>query len=197
MDAHRQPSLARRGSRRAFGFANAACVAVAAVLLAGCGDQPPDRNAQAGITVTQDGVAYSVQDSRELDPEAPDDRVFLGGPTRPKHLDRPDTTLVGVWLQAQDTASGPRDAVAAPRLVTAFGQAFQPMHLPATDAFAYRARRLAPGGELPGPGTTAAQNPEAGLLLVYRVPTDVYLGDRPFTVQFGAGARAASVQLDV
>lgn len=195
MPAHRPVALARYGSRRVFGFLTPMCVVIAAVLLAGCGDKAPDRNAQAGLTVTQDGVAYSVQYSRELDPEAPDDRTFLGG--RAMRLDTPDTTLVGVWLQAQDTASGPRNAVAAPELVNAFGEAFRPITLPSNDPFAYRARRLAPGAQMPGPQSVAAQSPEGGLILVYRVSTEEFLSDRPFTMRFGSSERAASVQLDL
>jgi hypothetical protein len=55
----------------------------AALVAAGCGP-PPDRNAPAGTTVVQDGVWYSVQTSRELDPDSPDDRVFLGEATGPR-----------------------------------------------------------------------------------------------------------------
>jgi hypothetical protein len=179
-----------------FRLLTATCVAIVASALIGCGP-PPDRNAPAGTTVTQDGVAYSVQFSRELNPESPDDRVFLGGPARSKGLDRPGTTLLGVFVQAQDDASGPRSAVTAPRLVTAFGRAYTPLPLPRTDPFAYRGRRLEPGRTLPAPDTVAGESPEAGLILVYRVPTGVFITDRPFTLRFGADDRAASVQLDI
>ena len=178
--------------RRLFPIASATCLVV---LLAGCGP-PPDRNAPSGTTVTQDGIAYSVQYSRELNPYAPDDRQFLGGPARRKGLDRPGMTLVGVFLQAQNNASAAKRAV-APELVTAFGKVFTPMRLPSTDPFAYRAVRLEPGSEFPGSQTIAGESPEEGLVLVYRVPTGVFLADRPYTVQFGSSERAASVQLDI
>jgi hypothetical protein len=101
----------------------AACgLVAAALLLAGCGP-PPDQNAPDGTTVTQDGVDYAVQTSRELNPDDPDDRVFLGG--RRKGLDGPGTTLVGVFLQARNDASSTRNADAAPQLVTAFGKTFE------------------------------------------------------------------------
>jgi hypothetical protein len=192
MATHRPPGPARRP----FGLVTATCVAIGAALLVGCGP-PPDRNAPAGTTVTQDGIAYSVQFSRELDPEAPDDRAVLGRPARKKGLEGPDMTLVGVFVQARNDATGPRRTVAAPRLVTAFGQAFAPLHLPPADPFAYRGGQLGPGRQIPGPQTVAAQGPEDGLALVYRVPSGVFLTDRPFTLRFGSGDRAASVQLDI
>jgi hypothetical protein len=173
----------------------AACgLVAAALLLAGCGP-PPDRNAPDGTTVTQDGVDYAVQTSRELNPDDPDDRVILGG--RTKGLDGPGTTLVGVFLQARNDASSPRHADAAPQLVTAFGQTFKPLPLPATDPFAYHGRLLAPGQEIPVPQSVARESPENGDIVVYRVPTGVFVTDRPFTLRFGTDDSAASVQLDL
>ena len=178
-----------------FRLVSAALIAVALVL-AGCGDgPPPGRNAPDGTDVTQDGVDYAVQTSRELNPEDADDRTFLGG--RQNGLDEPGMTLVGVFLQARNDAASARRAFAAPQLVTAFGDTFEPLHLPATDAFAYRGRLLAPGAVIPGPQSLATESPENGAIIVYRVPTGVFVGDRPFTIRFGTNGRAASVQLDL
>jgi hypothetical protein len=167
----------------------------AALVAAGCGP-PPDRNAPDGTTVTQDGVWYAVQTSRELNPADPDDRLFLGGREATRR-DRPGVTLVGVFLQAGNHASRPRRSVAAPQLVDASGAAYEPMRLPADDSFAYHGGRLAPGEQIPTAQSIAAESPENGLIVVYRVPVDVYLTDRPFTVRFGSSDRAASVQLDL
>jgi hypothetical protein len=176
---------------------SAVCGLIAVVVLvAGCGDgPPPGTNAPDGTDVTQDGVDYAVQTSRELNPHDADDRTFLGG--RTKGLGAPGTTLVGVFLQARNDASAPRQALVAPQLVTAFGQTFEPLELPATDPFAYRGRRLAPGAQIPGPQSVAVESPENGAIIVYRVPTGVFVSDRPFTIRFGASDRAASVQLDL
>jgi hypothetical protein len=182
---------------RHHGLLRAASLAVVvATLVAGCGGAP-DRDAPSGTTVVQSGVAYSVQTSRELNPAEPDDRALLDGVRRVGRLDGPDSTLLGVFLQATDQTQDPRRAVAAPQLVDAFGRVFRPLHLPAGDPSIYRGGRLAPGQQIPNPDSNAAQGPENGAALVYRVPTDVFLTDRPFTLRFGPGARAASVQLDI
>jgi hypothetical protein len=180
---------------RVVGVAASALIA-AALLVTGCGGTP-NRNAAAGTTVVQEGVAYSVQISRELNALAPDDRALLGRLAGTKAIDRPGTTLVGVFLQARDDAFGPRRAVAAPLLVTAFGETFRPLPLGASDPFAYHGRRLAPGDEIPGPLSPAADDPEDGAVLIYRVPTETFVTDRPFTLRFGVSTHAASVQLDV
>ena len=176
-------------------FVIAALIA-AALLVGGCGDGPPPGvNAPDGTDVTQDGVDYAVQTSRELNPDDADDRTFLGG--RTQGLDGPGVALVGVFLQARNNAASARRAVAAPQLVTAFGETFEPLSLPAGDPLAYRGRLLAPGGEIPGAQSVATESPENGAIVVYRVPTDVFVTDRPFTIRFGASDRAASVQLDL
>jgi hypothetical protein len=43
----------------------------------------------------------------------------------------------------------------------------------------------------------ARESPENGTIVVYRVPTGVFVTDRPFTIRFGTNDRAASVQLDL
>lgn len=205
MPAHLPTAFARRASRstvrarRAVGLRGAgaaACALLSAALLAGCGG-PPDRNAPAGTTVMQDGVAYSVQISRELNPVEPDDRALLGGLAGNKALDGFGTTLVGVFLQARDDVAGPRRAVASPQLVSAFGEVFQPLPLAATNPFAYHGGRLAPAQEIPDPVSPAAEGPVDGAALIYQVPASTFTTDRPFTLRFGSNARAASVQLDL
>lgn len=168
----------------------------ATLLIAGCGP-PPGRNAPDGTVISEDGVFYAVQTSREMNPDDPDDRVFLGGGAAAARLDRPGITLVGVFLQVRNGASGPRLPLAAPRIVDAFGKSYAAMRLPSGDAFAYRVRRLAPGDEIPGSKSVARASPESGALLVYRVPTGEFMANRPFTIQFGTGQRAGSVQLDL
>ena len=127
----------------------------------------------------------------------PDDRALVQGVRGGKRLDGPDTTLVGVFPQASDEASGTRHAVTAPELVDAFGQVFRPLDLPAGNALDYHGGRLSAAQQIPDPRLDAAEGPENGAVLIYRVPTDVFSTDRPFTLRVGAGDGAASVQLDL
>jgi len=167
-----------------------------ALVAAGCGGAP-DQNASAGTTVVQDGVSYEVQTSRELNPLEPDDRNLLTGMSRRELADTPGAVLVGVFLQASNDGSTPRRAIAAPQLLSAEGQVFRPLALPPVDPFTYRGGRLAPGGQLPTPDSEAAQGPDQGSLVVYRVPAATFMTDRPFVVRFGTTEHAASVQLDL
>jgi hypothetical protein len=171
---------------------------IALSLLAGCGGSAPDRNAQAGTDVVQDGVTYSVQSSRELDPFDPDDRAFLTGVPRARLVGMTARdVLVGVFIDVSNDDSRPHRAIARPELISAEGQVFMPMRLPKVDPFAYRGARLAPGAESPDVDAAPAEGPEGGSVLVYRVPEEAFVTDRPFTIQFGASGRSASVQLDL
>jgi hypothetical protein len=167
----------------------------ATLVVAGCG-APPEHNAPAGTSVVRDGIAYSVQTSRALNPLDPDDGSLLEGFRDAKRLDGPDTTPVVVFLQAMNEASGTRRAIMAPQLIDAFGRVFRPLD-PVGNGLDYHGGRLSAGQQIPDPRSDAAEGPADGAALIYRVPADVFLADRPFTLRFGAGDGAASVQLDL
>jgi hypothetical protein len=172
-------------------------LAAAALVATGCGDPVPDRNAQEGTSVVQGGISYFVQDSRELNPKDPDDRALLTGVRHANRLDGPGQTLIGVFLQAQNEVSGTRGSDPAPVMTSAEGQSYTPITLPRSNPYAYRGGRLGPGDEIPAPDSAAGESTEDGALLVYRLPADIFITDRPFTLAFGTGAQAASVQLDL
>jgi hypothetical protein len=149
------------------------------------------------MTVTEDGVTYSVQISRALNPLEGDDRAPIAGLPHLASLERENTTLVGVFLRASNQTSGVRRAVAAPELVSAEGKHYRALPVQAGNVYAYRGGALRPGQEIPAPTSPSAQTSADGALVVYRVPTDVFVTDRPFTLALGTSARAASVQLDL
>jgi hypothetical protein len=169
----------------------------AALVAAGCGDPAPNSNAQEGTAVVQDGINYFVQDSRALNPRDPDDRALLTGVRHVNRLDGTGQTLIGVFLQAQNEVSGTRATDPAPVITSAEGQSYTPITLPRSNPYAYRGGRLAPDGEIPAPDSASGESTADGALLVYRVPADIFITDRPFTLAFGPGAHAASVQLDL
>jgi hypothetical protein len=178
-------------------MAGGLALTAATLVATGCGaGPPPNQDAPAGTAVVEDGVTYAVQTSRELNPLVADDRALLGGMSR-RRIQKGETALVGVFLEAVNNGSRAHTAFRAPQLVSAEGQVFKPLKLPTGDPFAYRGGRIAAGGQLPGPDSAAAEDAESGSVLVYRVPSSTFVTDRPFVVRFGTTDRAASVQLDL
>ena len=147
--------------------------------------------------MVQGGINYFVQDSRALNPNDPDDRALLTGVRHVNQLDGTGQTLIGVFLQAQNEVSSTRGTDPAPVMTSAEGQSYLPITLPRSNPYAYRGGRLAPGAEIPAPDSASGESTEDGALLVYRVPADIFITNRPFTLAFGPGAHAASVQLDL
>ena len=178
-------------------FLTLAAVLAAALVVAGCGDPVPDSKAPEGTSVVEDGISYFVQDSRALNLDDADDRALLTGLRHTNRLDGVGQTLVGVFLQAQNEVSGIRATDPRPVMTSAEGQSYEPIPLPRGNPYAYRGGRLAPGAELPAPVSAGGESTEDGALLVYRVPADIFLTDRPFSLVFGTGDHAASVQLDL
>jgi hypothetical protein len=168
----------------------------ATLLVAGCGGAP-NTNAPSGTEVVQDGVGYFVQTSRELNPLVAGDRALLAGVPKRELQTGPRRTLVGVFLQAANDGKRARHAVADPELVSAEGQVYKPLELPAVDPFAYRGGLIGPGKTTSKLNSPGRKGPTGGSVVVYRVPTSTFTTNRPFTIRFGTAPSAASVQLDL
>jgi hypothetical protein len=74
---------------------------------------------------------------------------------------------------------------------------FRPVALPPGNAYAYRPAALAPGATEPGPGSPAASMPGQGSLLLFRLPLDDFVSNRPLELRVWDAGALASVQLDV
>ncbi|HEX8083054.1 MAG TPA: hypothetical protein VF529_02125 [Solirubrobacteraceae bacterium] len=174
----------------------AVAVCLALLPVAGCGDGTPQRDAPPGTTLDLGGVAYDVQAARELNPSSPDRALFAGvrgnGRTLPA-----DHVWLGVFLQARNAADGPRATARSVEVADGLGHTFRPAPLPARNLFAYRPVTLAPGAAEPSPASPAASSPEQGSLLLFRLPLQDFLANRPLELRLRAAGRLASVQLDV
>ncbi|HEX2085976.1 MAG TPA: hypothetical protein VHF89_09865, partial [Solirubrobacteraceae bacterium] len=80
----------------------------ALTLVSGCGGNAPTRDAPAGTTLHLDGVAYTVQTSRELNADAADSRPFFVGVRAGGRALPADELWLGVFLQAENESDGPR-----------------------------------------------------------------------------------------
>lgn len=179
----------------------AALLAPAALAFAtGCGDDGPQRDAQPGTTLHVGGVAYAVQASRELNPYGADARPFFAGVRRGGRSLPPDQVWLGVFLQAQNESRGDRATARSIVVADDLGRTFAPVALPVGNLYAYRPMTLPPGGTEPAPASPAATSPEQGSLLLFRIPLESFLANRPLELRVrapGDAAHIASVQLDV
>jgi hypothetical protein len=147
--------------------------------------------APVGATVTVDGLEYSVETARQLNPSIVPDRDLLDR-RRPGQ----GRTFFGVFVRVcnEDGATAtPSDRLS---VVDAFGKEVRPVELPAGNPFAYEPEALPAGACLPEPGS-AAERTTDGALVLYDVPLD-FLGERPLALQVrGESGERAQVQVDL
>ena len=177
----------------------AAALAVAS-LLAACGEQeraaerelpngsrtagvpPPgegvdeDEAAPVGASIHLDGLAYTPQITRQLNPHIKPDQALLGG--RRAGRDR-------LWLGAFIRVCNEDDRVRVPSgriaLVGAFGQRISPTELPPDNAFEYDPRPLRADRCLPEPGSAGDRVTE-GALVLFNIPV-AFFSERPVALE--------------
>lgn len=172
-------------------------IAVSTAALIGCGGSTPQRDAQPGTPVEVRGVSYDVQISSQLNPDSDGDHPFFAGVPAAGRKLPPDQVWLGVFVQAQNESNGPRRAASAITVADTVDHVFRPVRLPSENAYAYRPATLAPGDSEPAPDAPAASSPEQGSLLLFHLPLDYFIGNRPLELRVSDHGQLASVQLDV
>ncbi len=150
----------------------ACALAVAAVPMAGCKEDPEELGrhepVREGLSVPLDGVEYNVFITRQLNPSIPPDQAYYNGPPPPE-----GQTLYGVFLQACNQSGRARLPTNRFKVVDNQGNEFEPRELPETNPFGYQARRLQPEECIPQAGSVAQLGPTAGSMLLFELPLDV------------------------
>jgi hypothetical protein len=76
------------------------------------------------------------------------------------------------------------------------GNKFEPIVLPTSNVFAYRAQPLTKGNCIPAAGSAAANAPTAGSLLVFRLPVAA-TENRPLELSVSSGGETRHFELDI
>jgi len=76
------------------------------------------------------------------------------------------------------------------------GNKFEPLVLPKSNVFAYRARPLKKDDCIPASGSAASTTPTAGALLVFRIPVAA-TENRPLELSISHGGDTAEFELDI
>ena len=120
---------------------------------------------------TVGGVQYSVAGSNEIDPSSSADARFVKGmPARERRVPKGDL-LFGVFVTRANSADATLPSASRIDLLDGLGRAHRPLRLSPRNPYTYAPGAIAPGGQLPVPGTRAADDIAAtGQLLLYRVP---------------------------
>jgi hypothetical protein len=175
------------------------CTALAACALAlgpaACGNsdkQGVDEPAREGLALPLDGIDYNIFTTRELNLRVPPDEAYYKGPEAP-----PGKTFYGVFLQACNHGSEPRQTASRFEIVDNQGEHFEPTKLPADNDFAYTSRVLPPDECIPQAGSVAQLGPTAGSMLLFQFPLAA-TENRPFELEIlGDTGDKLTVELDL
>jgi hypothetical protein len=141
---------------------------VAVIALSACGDQKEpgvDEPAREGLFIKIGGVDYNVYLTRELNLRIPPDSAYYHGkPAAKGHA------LYGVFLKTCNTSDKPHQTATSFSVKDNQGNEFQPIHLKADNAFAYKPRKLGTGDCIPEAGSVAQQGPTAASMLLFDFP---------------------------
>jgi hypothetical protein len=171
-----------------------ACLLGIAVGAAACGEDEPgvDEPAREGLALELDGIDYNVFITRQLNPEIPPDDTYYTGPEPP-----PDETLYGVFIQVCNDSEEARQTTDSFKVVDNQGNEFEPEQVDAGEVIAYEARRLEPEECIPEAGSLAQLGPQAGSMLLFRLPL-ANTENRPLELEIeGEGDEHLTFDLDL
>lgn len=199
--------------------------ALLAVLAAGCGEKGEDLDpVREGIATDLGGLDYNVFITRQLNPRIFPDRDYYNGPeeagecartgpgavlTPEERLQRCPTALFGVFVEVcNETSDGAPVSAREPTEVEgrefagdfeiedAQGNKFEPIALPPTNVFAYRARPVPKGECIPREDSAAGNSSTGGALLVFRLPIAA-TENRPLELSISSGGETKHFELDI
>jgi hypothetical protein len=191
MPADRLRALMRPGHKGALAVIFA--LVLAALGVAGCGSDLA-KEADEGVPIQLGDLKFNVQETRSLNPSQADDKEYLEGQQVPPPHGK---FYLGVFLTIQNTGDNPVrvPANAEMSVVDTTGAAYQaiPSH---TDFAAPLGSTLAPGGDIPAPGTAAANGPTQGALVLFLVDESLN-ENRPPKLEIEFQGETGDITLDL
>jgi hypothetical protein len=144
-------------------------------------------------------LVYEVQLSRELNPFNEEDAQFLQGLSPQQSKLEPGQEWFGVFMQVYNNGQDRQPAASDFTITDTQGNTYSPIIPASVNQFAYRGGTVPGHGRIPELGTTAANGPTQGALLLFKIQV-VSLDNRPLTIKISDptdAALTASAELDV
>jgi hypothetical protein len=197
---------------------------VLALVASGCTKGEDHDPVREGIAADLSGLDYNVYITRQLNPKDVEDIAYYDGSeqspgcegkgpgpqlTPEERVQACPTALFGVFIQVCNGASkgaplparepseeAGREFHGDFEIEDSQGNKYEPLVLPTTNVFAYRARPLPKGDCIPAAGSAAFNSPTAGSLLVFRIPV-ASTENRPLELSISSGGKTRRFELDI
>jgi hypothetical protein len=144
-------------------------------------------------------LVYEVQLSRELNPANVEDAAYLQGLTPAQRALAPGEEWFAVFIQVYNQTSTPHLGATNLTISDTQNNVYTPIIPGSTNDFAYRGGLVPANGQIPVPGSIAANGGTQGALLLYKIQV-VSLDNRPLEIHIvdpSDAAQTASAELDV
>jgi hypothetical protein len=191
MPADRLRALMSPGHKGALAFVLILGLAVLGV--AGCSNDL-GKEADEGVPIQLGDLKFNVQETRFLNPSQSDDKEYLAGQQLPTPAGK---SYLGVFLTIENSGDDPVriPTNADMTVVDTTGAAFEsiPSH---TDFAAPLGSTLAPGADIPGPGTAAANGPTQGSIVLFLLDEGVS-ENSPLKLEIDSQGETGEITLDI
>jgi hypothetical protein len=180
---------------------------IVALALGACGNE--DTKVTTGTYAGESGknapylnvgpLIYEVQLSRELNPANVEDAGYLQGLTPLQRRLLPGQEWFGVFIQVYNHKSVPLPGATNLTITDTQSNTYTPIVPAPTNLFAYRGGLIPANGQIPVPGSVAADGNTQGALLLYKINV-VSLDNRPLELHIvdpTNPTQTASAELDV
>lgn len=183
------------------------CALLAVLAVSACGDM--HTRVTSGTYAGESGanapylnvgpLEYEVQLSRQLNPANSEDARYLQGLTPEQSKLEPGQEWFAVFMQVYNNTHQPHPASDSITISDTQNNEYSPIVPGETNPFAYRAGTVQANNQIPEAGTTAADDPAQGLVLLYKIEV-VSLDNRPLELKIVSPedpSVSASAELDV
>jgi hypothetical protein len=191
MPADRLRALMRRGNKGVLALALA--LALGLVGVAGCGNTV-GKEADEGVPIKLGDLQFNVSETRFLNPSQPDDKAYLAGQKLPLP---PSKAYLGVFLTIHNEGDHQVDlpTYTDTSVIDTTGAAYQAV--PSNTPFAAPlGTPLAGHGDIPVPGTAAANGPTQGGLVLFLMDQGV-TENRPLKLEIQYQGETGEITLDI
>jgi hypothetical protein len=151
----------------------------ASLALAACGQEAQDEGGfqteisivaeTEAIYVNLDGLKYQVQVSRQLNPDAVDDRAYFAGLSEEDRQLADDEEWFGIWMRAENNTKEPQRLARDFEIRDTQENVFRPVFVGPDNVFAYRPEVVRPNEDYPDPNSAAGERSPQGSLILFKV----------------------------
>jgi len=166
---------------------------LAAAVLAGCGSSESGE-AQEGQFVKVGPVVYQVQLTRLVNPEQRSDKQLLRGQVPLP----PSQQYLAVFMRLENKSSKPYLPPRDMKVVDTVGNQYLPLDATQSGFGLDFFEPLQPGDHAPLPDSPAAEGPDRGAMVLFRVKTQSATDNLPLVLEVPSGGKSTvDIKLDI